>query len=332
MSTGDTVKDTTGIAVGIVTCNREASLERCLRSLARLGPLVREVIVVDNGSERPLTDWLPEGVPGLTCPLRTFRLTGYHGPIAARNRIAEAATCEFLLSLDDDAEILESVPVVDALDLMTADDSIGAIAFAQATGEGVAWPPQTQAAPVDYPCITTAFIGCAALLKRSSFLELGGYCETLDFYGEEKEFCLRLMHSGRTVVYLPEARVAHLADPGGRDPVKYYRYYTRNDCFTALRNYPFPLALYFIAQRFLFYHRTARRHMQMSDPSGRRWLCGQLYQNWGTLWRQRRSVGWRTINRWRGIKRDWPAYSTKSAAVQPDGCSQCVTPMDVERN
>jgi GT2 family glycosyltransferase len=235
-------------------------------------------------------------------------MDGQIGPIAARNWIAEQATGEYLLSLDDDTEILDPNAVARAVEVLRADERVGAVAFAQGNADGSGWPAWAQPAPVPYSCRVTAFIGCAVLLRRNLFVRLGGYQEMLEYYGEEKEYCLRLLSAGYAVVYLPDARVAHLADPANRDPVKYFRYYTRNDCLTALFDFPWPVALAVVGARLARYYRTARRHIQMDDPGGRSWLWEEIRSKWGAIRRGRRSVGWSTLWKWHRLKKTWPAY------------------------
>ena len=57
---------------------------------------------------------------------------------------------------------------------------------------------------------------CAHAAPRRVQSTLGGYRESFGFYGEEKEFCLRLIDAGYRTVYLPDALVMHEPDPGGR--------------------------------------------------------------------------------------------------------------------
>ena len=40
------------------------------------------------------------------------------------------------------------------------------------------------------PCYVPSFIGFAHLVRREVFVAIGGYRESFEFYGEEKDFCL----------------------------------------------------------------------------------------------------------------------------------------------
>ena len=122
--------------------------------------------------------------------------------------------------------------------VLDGDPQAAAIAFAQADPQGTPWDVAMQPSRSRESCVIPAFIGFAHLLRRDVFLELGGYRESFVFYGEEKDFCLRLIDAGYRTVYLPDALVVHAPDPGGRSKQRYLRYVTRNDCLHALYNEP----------------------------------------------------------------------------------------------
>lgn len=296
------------ITVGVVTRNRFDSLLRCVRSASLISDLVREVIVIDDHSDEPVEHRLRAALGAeFPLPLTVVTQEENYGPIVARNMQARLAATDYVLSLDDDALIIEPRAIQKALDVMTGDTRVGAVAFAQADGAGEPWPALMQPSPADYACYVTAYIGFATLLRREKFLSLGGYRELFYFYGEEKEYCLRLLESGSDVVYLPDARVAHIPDPSGRRPQKYLRYVARNDCLGALYNQPLPLVLAHIPARFYAYLRM-KQSGSISDPDGLRWLVGELWTSLPRVWRERRPVSWTTLKRWRSLKKVRPVY------------------------
>ena len=183
------------LAVGITTRNRPAALERCLASLATLLPLAPEVLVFDDGSEPAAT---AAGAPDLR--VRIIRDESSPGYIRGRNRLAREAAAPFVLLLDDDTRLLSLGSVERALSVLQSDASVGAVALAQAEADGRPWPAQMQASRAEYPCVVPSFIGFAHMVRRDVFLSLGGYREAFEFYGEEKEHCLRLIESGHRTV------------------------------------------------------------------------------------------------------------------------------------
>ena len=295
----------TPITVGIASRNRPESLARCLRSLQRVADRVSEVVVVDDASDPPLESVLRAAL-GSEAPrgLRFIRHETPRGPTGGRNRIAGEARTPLVLSLDDDVVVLSAEAIGSAVQVMDRDAQVAVVAFAQTDEAGRPWPG-AQSAPVDYPCYVPAFIGFAHLIRRDAFLQVGGYLEQLRQNGEEKELTLRLMDAGHRVVYLPDARIAHLADPGGRDARRYLHQVVRNDALFALYNEPLPMALASVPVRLARYF-PMRKGWQVHDPGGFGRVVQRLAADLPAVLRQRRAVRWATLREWRRIGREWP--------------------------
>jgi GT2 family glycosyltransferase len=293
------------VTLGVVTKNRPDSLRECLASLALLGQSLAEIVVVDDTSDVPVADALAPMPASVTGKLRLIRQNHHEGYIVARNRIVREASTDFVLLLDDDAWLLDAGGVLDGMALLAAQPRVGAVAFAMAATDGSPWPLKMQPAPVEYPCYVPCFIGFAHLLRRDIFLQLGGYRESFHFYGEEKDYCLRLLDAGLDVVYMPLARVVHAADIAGRSHSKYIRHTIRNDCLGALYNEPFPLPFVSVPIRL-------RRYVQMrgsnADPGGLLWIIKDLARKLPSVLRERRPVRWATLRRWRRLRREWPEF------------------------
>jgi GT2 family glycosyltransferase len=191
--------------------------------------------------------------------------------------------------------------------VLERDSRAGAVAFAQAEADGRPWPAVMQPARTDYACVVPSFIGFAHLLRRDLFLRLGGYRESFVFYGEEKEFCLRLIEAGHRTVYLPDALVSHVPDAGGRSPSRYLRFVSRNDCLNALYNDPFPRVLWTLAGRFLLYFRM-RRGWHVRDPWGWLWLAREVTRVARQPGFRRTPVSRRTLRTWRALRLAQPRY------------------------
>ena len=284
------------------------SLVRCIQSIKFISELAHEVIVIDDCSDVPVEEPLRRSFcNGFPARLSVVRQERNYGPIVARNTIAQLATRELILSLDDDAVLFESEGVKLAVEIMRRDKRVGAVAFAQADAMGKSWPEFMQPCPMKYPCYVAAFIGFATVLRRDIFLSLGGYRSRFHYYGEEKEYSLRLLDAGYHVVYLPDALVAHLPDPSGRSMQRYLRHVIRNDCLGAIYNEPFPMMMLSIAVRLYRYFRM-KRNSQVEDPGGFAWIINGLLSSLPEVWRERRPLRWATFRRWRNIKKSWPPY------------------------
>ena len=289
----------TRLTVGITTRDRPDSLKRCLASLAHIAHLNPDVIVFDDASRIPASDQL-DGV--LDSPCRIIRNDDGVGYIVGRNQIVREATSPYVLLLDDDASLLDSESVVRAICAMDAHPRAGAIAFAQATRHGRLWGGHGATAALTEPCFIPAYCGFAHLVRQEVFLALGGYRDRFEFYGEEKEFCLRLIEAGFRTVYLPGSRVAHEPDPLARDRQRYLRYVTRNDALHALYNEPLHRLAWLIPARLLLYFRM-RRAWRIDDPFGWVWILSELRSNLRPVWRDRRPVSARTRRVWRELSR-----------------------------
>lgn len=291
------------LTIGITTRNRPISLAACLASLNILAPLEPEIIVFDDSSDPPV-DAIAAASP---LPVRVLRDSSVTGTIVGRNRIVAAAAADVVLLLDDDTRVLEREGVERAIAVLRRDPTVAAVAFAQAEADGRPWPIAMQPSPATRPAIITAFIGFAHLVNRAVFQGQGGYRESLEFYGEEKDLCIRLLDAGFKTVYLPDARVAHVIDRASRDPRRYLRMVARNDCLYTLHNDPIERAAWMLPARFALYFRM-RRQWKVSDPGGGLWLARDVLSRLPAVRKARRPVSRATLARWRELQRGDVAY------------------------
>ncbi len=301
------------LSVAIATRNRPASLVRCISSLALLGDLVSEILVVDDASDVPAAEAIATLPPALASKVTVIRQPPGPGYIAGRNRMMREATSDVVLSMDDDAYLLEAEGVRRAMALMARRPDVAAVACAQAEPDGAPWPPAMQPSTAQYDCYVAAYIGFAHLVRRGLFVDLGGYRESFFFYGEEKDYCLRALDAGHQVVYMPGVRVAHVPDPSGRDDRRYIRYVIRNDCLFSLYNEPMPVALASLPVRLGRFVSMARRG-GVWDPGGIFWVVGSLLTLMPSVWRDRKPVSWASFRRWRRLRRISPRLAPEVAA------------------
>jgi GT2 family glycosyltransferase len=303
------------LTVGITTRNRPQSLVRCLDSLALIDEIVTEVIVVDDSSTEPVASTLGRVTPSIAAKTRLIEQPDARGYIVARNTTMRLAANDSVLLLDDDAYVIDPDGMRHAMQVLQSNPRVGAVACAQAEADGRPWPATMQPSPVDYACYVASYIGFAHLLRQSVFLTLGGYQESFHFYGEEKDYCQRLLNAGYDVVYLPDARVAHIPDPSGRSQARYLRYVVRNDCLSALYNEPLPMLMVSVPLRLARYVKM-RRHGNVTDPGGLQWIASELTTALPRIWRDRRPVRWASVRRWRQLRRTWPAFPPREVAAR----------------
>jgi GT2 family glycosyltransferase len=303
----------TQITVGVTTRNRHDSLAKGLSSLALIRDLVASIIVVDDASDVAV-DARAALPHDLADSLTTVRQPEARGNIAGRNEIMRTARTEYVLLCDDDAYLLDAATVRLGLALIEGDPAVAAVGFAMASPDGTPWPGHLQASPSSHACFIPSYIGFAHLIRRSAFMEVGGYRTLYQFHGEEKDCCLRLMDAGYDIVYLPDPPVAHLNDPRGRNVRRYLRFVIRNDCLDAMFNLPIPVALVVVPKRLARYV-SMRNVRKIHDPWGLFWVLGQLLIQLPAVARQRRPVKWSTLQRWRKLRRSSPVYDRAAARV-----------------
>ncbi len=213
------------VSVVVLNYRRPETTLQCLDALEEAGSeLIREILVVDNGSDPSCVATLQTRADDLVAvlPLGVNRYFGEGNNIGA-----EAATGDFVVFLNNDAFVqpgwiehlastMQDDPAVAAVGpLFLYPDGrvqeVGGIVLPNGeitqVGKGAVWPAShyTDPCPVD-------FCSAACLLMRTNdFLRVGGFAfEYEPAYYEDVDLCLKLaLHVGPVVVN-PRAQVVHL--------------------------------------------------------------------------------------------------------------------------
>jgi Glycosyl transferase family 2 len=85
------------------------------------------------------------------------------------------------------------------------------------------------------------FMACASVVRRTAFLEVGGFAANIGVGGEEERVALDLASAGWELRYVADLRAHHAPEPGGRDGRQ--RRAVRNGIWTAWQRLPVGLAL-----------------------------------------------------------------------------------------
>lgn len=210
-----------------------------------------EVIVIDNASRFPATapPVLPNGLP-----VRLIYRPANEGA-AARNAGAHSASGpgarrdHWLVMLDDDSAPLDGGHFL-ALAQAPADvAAIGADIFLT--------PPahdgNERATRRESGGLPEVIIGCGAAIRRSAFLEAGGYDASFNYYAEEYDLCAKLLLAGHRVAWDASFRVHHRKVSAGRDMNAILQRLVRNNSWVEARYAPHDLrddALAHVTQRY----------------------------------------------------------------------------------
>ncbi|MEE1942110.1 glycosyltransferase [Streptomyces sp. TRM 70361] len=254
------------IGVVIATRNRADRLARTLRRLTEL-PERPRVLVVDNAS----TDHTRTMVPVLFPQVRLLALPANRGA-AARNRgVAELDTPYVAFSDDDSwwepgslakaAELFRTHP---RLGLVAARTLVGPEEEPDPLNEVMAASPLGPAEDLPGPQVL-GFLACASVVRRTAFLDAGGFHPLLFIGAEETLLAYDLSARGWGLSHCPEVVAHHHPDPAprsGRGALQ-----LRNELLTCWLRRPLPLA----ARRTLALAAGARR-----DPVSGQALRGAL--------------------------------------------------------
>lgn len=215
-----------GATVVVPTLNRGAFLFDCLRDLLAQSFRPLQILVVDQSRE------CPERVSELVAAhpeLIDYRRVAFTGLLRARNFGWQNATHECVIYVDDDIRCGADFVAQHAATL--AEPLVGAVAggieenvryvpgqlrrtrgFRRWSGSPVGAYADRGQYDVD------AVKGCNFSVRRSLLAELGGFDERLNVGAalyEDLEFCLRLREAGYRIRFNGDARLQHLAAPGG---------------------------------------------------------------------------------------------------------------------
>jgi GT2 family glycosyltransferase len=230
----------TAVTVVIATRDREHELRRSLDQLLRL-PEGPEIIVVDNRSSGAH----PPGPLGGESRVRIIGLPANLGA-AARTVGARLATTRFVAFCDDDAW-WEPGSLAAAADRLDADPQIGLVAARILVGPEATLDPTSELMgrgrldewlrpSTAGPRGVTGFLACAAMVRRSAFLAVGGFEPHLHIGAEEELAALDLADAGWKLVYLPQAVVRHFPSDR-RDVAARQRMLGRNPILVAAMRY-----------------------------------------------------------------------------------------------
>jgi GT2 family glycosyltransferase len=245
------------VSVGIVNHNGESYLLQTLRAVARLGPAVDDVLLIDSGSTDHGRALVREHFP----EVRVIELGANLGPGAARNRAIREAAHDRVLLIDNDVEpqpgTIETLGT--ALDgHSNAILAMAAVLYEQApdTVQYVGAVPHFLGTPAllhaDTPVarlgevvrVVGTAITCCVMVDRARYGDRRWFDERLFFYLEDHELGLRASLQGYDCLIVPEARCLHRAGTIGvsiRETGRFtrvrVRYTIRNRWLTVLMLY-----------------------------------------------------------------------------------------------
>jgi GT2 family glycosyltransferase len=200
------------ICIAVTTKNRKYELFKCISSCIKMSG-IDEVLVMDDGSTDGTYDFIKDHFSTISLHRNLVSL----GLINARTKCAHLTKCDIIVSVDDDC-IFNDLSTLEEIIPYFSDDSIAAVTIPvidvlksnDVTQKGIGHLSQT------YIC--SQYRGCGHAIRRSIFLELGGYRTDLVRQEEETDLAMRIYNSGYVI------RVASC-----KSPILHYHSAVRNE-------------------------------------------------------------------------------------------------------
>jgi GT2 family glycosyltransferase len=208
------------VAAVLITRDRCPEL---LRTLARLRALPERppIVVVDNGSRDETVRLVREQAPEAT-----LLEMGANRGAGARNVGVQAAATPYVAFCDDDSWWRPG-SLARAVELLEAHPRLALIAARILVGEQERLDPTCalmarSPLPGDrsLPGVPVlGFLACGAVLRRSAFLEVGGFHPRYGIGAEEQLLAIDLAAAGHRLAYVPDV-VAHHHPQSGERPAR----------------------------------------------------------------------------------------------------------------
>jgi GT2 family glycosyltransferase len=226
------------VSVILLSMNRKELLENCLRSVQTQTHPNVEIIVVDNASCDGTGNMIRDQFPDI----QYYYLSKNLGVPGGRNYGVWMAKGEFCVFLDDDAVFADEKALSRVVSCFRSDGNLSCIAFRIVKPgdhcEEYKSIPRLDKKIIseDYEC--SYFSGCGFAIRRSLFLKVGMFWESLFFIGEELDLCYRLMNEGRKIIRSYAISIIHYETPQARVNGKWIYYGIRSRFLVAIRNLP----------------------------------------------------------------------------------------------
>lgn len=193
------------VVVIIVTRNRIQNLVFTISKCLEIGLKQQQIFITDDASSDGTPEILMNEFPALRVHVNE-RQSGY---IHARNYMMKHSHEDFILSLDDDSNLMSREDLEEALQLLDSDEKFGVFGFIPI--EQLECPPPKDALS-DVFFFSTTYIGCGHIIKRSTYKRVGAYREEYIFYGEEFDFSIRCYKAGLYIIKKGNLIVHHRVD------------------------------------------------------------------------------------------------------------------------
>ncbi len=216
------------VSVIIPTRDRLGYLEQAVESVLAQTHPDRELIVVDDGSGDGTWEWLREREGER---FRSIQLDGVKGSTITRNAGLRMARGEYCLFLDDDDLLPPEALAVHVEALRGHPERVATLGTVVRFDEG---GPIARLRPAERRRLLSGiwrdvhfwfgFQVGASLFRTAALERIGGFDESITFYGDDTDLWMRFGHLG-PVVLLPD-EVLHFRYHGQKRPPDFWQFQT----------------------------------------------------------------------------------------------------------
>lgn len=286
------------VAVSIATRDRCSEVETTCRVLAELNPAPDEVWLVADGC----SDGTAAFVRGRFPWIHVIEHATSQGHVRSRDEVMRRTDCDIVLLLDDDSHPIESDFILRLRELFAWRPRMAVASIPQKSDEFPQTLVQEDFGP---PVFAGSYSNASAALRRSAYIEIGGY--DLDFFHayDEVDFSLRALAAGYEIYRPAHMAIRHRFSRLNRDEVRMHHLHSCYEQASVWRRCPMPYALPVSLFR-------ALRQAQYAFSRG--WLLREPKWWWTAAWqfagnlKRRKPVSWAAYCGWMRLLR-FPAAS-----------------------
>ncbi len=278
------------VSIVITTKNRLDALKRTCRALQKLSPPPSQVLITADGCTDATVDFIKSELSHARLWVNEISI----GSVASRDRMIREADGEFFLLLDDDSYPEQPDFIAHLIPIFEQTPALAVIHFPQRTDE---YPETISQKDFGSAHLTKSYSDCGAVLRRSRYLELGGY-ERLFFHAyEEPDYTVRCVAAGYKTLFIPTLSIRHHYVREFRNEMRTHHLHARNEFWSALMRCPFP---YF----FLLSIYQALSQFRYASTRGLSWVIREPIWWWKALkgipfcLKKRSPLPWSAYRRW----------------------------------
>ena len=206
------------VSVIYLNFNRKNDLYRSLKEVFKQDFDDFEVIVIDQNSTDGSIEMIEQNYPNVNLT----KLSENLGVAGGRNYGAKMAKGDYLIFIDDDAELIDYGAVRRVSLIFDNNIDVNIIAF------NIVGHPEiiekTKYFSLKKDNKVNYYIGCGHSIRKKAFNQLGGYSENLFFWGEEIELAIKsfsipknvILYKGDIILYHRISAVQRLHWKSGR--------------------------------------------------------------------------------------------------------------------